>query len=328
MRRPGFGVATFVLIAITAFGLLIKGLQPLLPLPRANLLEAESSDFLRQGRLGGVDWRLPSEETFAEALRTDKPILMLIGTDWSQIGRYADRQVFSDPEVQTYLAKRFLCVRIDGAAMPEWAYAFLPLRRQSIGLRTAFQIWVLAPDGELADYLSPNSVVEFSAAQFLRSLITAYDRVALEEPDDRPAGAMQRSDFEVIQLDSKSAPNVSEFVDRLVGSIDESSGGFPASGRQYLYPNAWRLLIEAGELDALGRSFNPVAHSGVVDWLDGGFFRCGIDESWNTIEVDKPAMLNAENRFDAVIDLPYLYSDKMHLLGYFDTVKMAVYQAA
>lgn len=294
MRRTGFGVATLVLIAITAFGLLVKSLQPLLPLPRANLLSTETSDFLKQGSLAGVDWRLPSEETFAEALRTDKPILLLIGTDWSQLGRYADRQVFSDPEVQTFLAKRFVCVRVDGAAMPEWAYAYLPLRRQSIGLRTAFQIWVLDPNGELADYLSPNSIVGFNAGRFLSSLVTAYNRIATRDPSDRPAGAMQKADLEAILSNAQSLPRVGDYVGRLEASIDSESGGFTSTGRQYLYPNAWRLLLESGREEAFDLAFAPVARSGVVDWLDGGFFRCGLTDTWSTIEVDKPAVLNAE----------------------------------
>ncbi len=294
MRRPGFGVATLVLIAITAFGLLVKSLQPFLPLPRANLLSTETSDFLKQGSLAGVDWRLLTEETFAEALRTDKPFLLLIGTDWSQLGRYADRQVFSDPEVQTFLAKRFVCIRVDGAAMPEWAYAYLPLRRQTIELRTAFQIWVLDPRGELADYLSPSSTVGFTAGQFLSSLVTAYSRVASRYPGARPAGAMQKGDLEAMLTGGQAMPDVDAFAGRLEASIGESTGGFPSAGRQYLYPNAWRLLLETGRSEAFTRSFDPVIKSGVVDWLDGGFFRCGIDESWKSIEVDKPAVLNAE----------------------------------
>src|SRR5688500_17595267 len=141
MKKPSYAVVSYALVGIAVFGLIVESLRSSIPPNDLNRLRFEQAEFLVQGSRSEVDWRILEPAAFAEARRTGRPILILIGAPWSREARIADLQIFADREVVSFLNRYMVCIRIDAQADPRWMGAFLPLRRASLPMRNGFQVW-------------------------------------------------------------------------------------------------------------------------------------------------------------------------------------------
>lgn len=297
MRKPGFGVVTLVVCLIAVLGFVVRLVSPFLPEPKPNRLAAETADYLRQGAHESVDWHTVSVESFALARRLNRPILMLVGTDLSQTGRYADNEIFRDPEVQSILAKNFLCIRVDGTDQPSWLSAFLPLTRTKVALTPGFQVWVLDAQGRQFDFLSPLYVDDFNARTFMELCLSALNRYReIQRPNSSipPAGTAQQNDLALIASGSGTPVDHDGFTSDLLASIDPKYGGMPLGRAQYLRANPWRYLLMRGQVDVVRASLDPALRTSIVDWLDGGFFRASFTRDWLSTQVDKVSTVNAD----------------------------------
>src|ERR1019366_2398508 len=126
MRRPGFGATILIICVLEVVGLGVRELRPLIPAPTPNELSREWAPYLKQGAYQRISWLPMGPAAMSEARHDDKPILLVIGTSWSRIGRLMDANVFTDPEIQEFLRRTFVCVRVDASAQPEWLSAYLP----------------------------------------------------------------------------------------------------------------------------------------------------------------------------------------------------------
>lgn len=298
MRKPGFGVVSLAVVLVTLLGIIAKVAAPYLPRPDPNALATEGADFLRQGGRERIDWQRPSQESFALARRLNRPIFLLVGTDYSQTGRFADNEVFSDPEVQALLESNVICMRVDGVDQPEWLHSFLPISRAKLNFTPGFQMWMLDPSGQQYDYLSPLQLNPFNARTFLEAMLESLRKLTdLRRPESAqsPPGAVQASDLAALQSLSPADPYPAlDFLNLLGSQSDPVHGGFPVRDTQYLRSGIYRYLLTAGELEPLKMTLDPALQSGIVDWLDGGFFRASFTRDWSFVQVDKYSAPNAE----------------------------------
>src|SRR4051794_17105358 len=102
MQKPSFGVVTGVVTILAVIGFLSRYLGDQIPNGPENKLAGETPEFLAQASHAQVDWRTLTEETFSEARRQDKPIMLVVGSACSFTGRVADRLVFQAKEVRGF----------------------------------------------------------------------------------------------------------------------------------------------------------------------------------------------------------------------------------
>ena len=282
-----------VLLAV-ATGLL----KPLIPGPPPNVIATFPGDFLKQAASERIDWRPIDTEAFSEARRLDRPVILLVGVAWSRNGRAFESDVLSDAGVQNYLSRNFICVRIDGAEMPAWLTAYLPLNRVSLGIRPRFQIWVLEPDGKLVHTIGPRRPeTHFDQNNFLEELVRVrklYTQLRQQDATS-PYEVAQQQDISQIEANGTSASvNFDMVLSQVSVAADRRNGGFPAFGYQDLHPSTWAYLAETGHRDLLHDTLAPVLRSPVVDVVDGGFFSAAYSLDWKNVEFDKHALQNAE----------------------------------
>ncbi len=297
--KPSFSVVAFALVVLALFGFMMERLRPRIPPAKENRLRFEKSAFLAQARTSDVDWRTYDPSTFAEARRTGKPILVLIGLPHGKAAREGDAQVFSDREVVSFLNRYMICVRIDGQSDPRWLSAFLPLRRAKLPMLTGFQLWFLTPEGRLYDEGGEiGTSAPISSPAVIAALLAARDRlreIREGSPTAPVPGAEQAADREALTDPAMPAPVAyREFESELRASARPEWGGFPRFGRIGLFPNVFRYLLNSGYDHDFRRLADGFVGSPAVDWLDGGFYRSITFSLPLVTEFDKSTPANAE----------------------------------
>jgi uncharacterized protein YyaL (SSP411 family) len=297
VQKPSFSVVTLVVVVLGMIGLGLRQLATLLPPPAPNRMEVETADFLRQGSRHAINWRPLSDEAFSEARRTDRPVLLLLGSVWSTEARRMDQMIFTDSEVQSFLARNFICVRVDLDESPQWRTAFLPVSRVRTAISSGFQLYYLDPQGRLYDFYSRRGVRPLTdALVFLDEFVSArnrYEEVRRGDGGILPAGKLQTNDLDILEQAPSMFPNREYFLQELIDAIDPRHGGFARFG-QSPRPLALSYLLAHGQIDSWRSATNAMLRSGIVDWLDGGFYRTAKSRDWTDIEFDKLALHNAE----------------------------------
>ncbi|MFY9235238.1 MAG: DUF255 domain-containing protein [Fimbriimonadaceae bacterium] len=298
--RPSFSVVSGLVLFLALFGFALKLLKPSIPPVGENALADERSMFLRQAGNQRINWLPLGDEVVAEARSKGLPIMLVVGSPWSKLGRDMDRKAFSDNSVADFLRRHFVSTRVDLDERPDWRNAFLPLSRAQIGLLPDLQIAFLEPDGYVLQvYARRAGEQALDAEAFLNVLIEARDRHRRTVAGD-PAGNHER--LQIVDLgrlgaaETRQLPNLRAYAAYL-RSITGRHGGFapirPVPGAQRLYPLAWQFLAMSGQRSTLEKSLLPALQSGIVDWLDGGFFHLAADEQWERIDFDKLAIEQA-----------------------------------
>jgi len=298
MRRLSFSVVTGVTAALCAVGFVSRALRPSLPQPPTNAMADAPDPFLRDARFHQIRWRPLSSETLAESRRAGRPILLLVGTPASRLGRIMDEGAFADRQVASYLARHFTCLRVDGFAQPEWSNALLPVTRLQLGFLPDWQMWFLDPAGNVVGFLVRSDINEnFDARILMQVLINArtrYER-SLDRPNEQAPSA-QRVDEQLLEQQTGAAAiPFSAYRSAILERIGATYGGFSSGGLRPLTPLAWRYLALTGEIGALRRAIDPLLTSPQYDPMDGGFYHVGrITPDGLRVELDKLTRENAD----------------------------------
>lgn len=294
-RKPSFVVSTFVITALSLFGLALRDFRGRIPVNAENELLKEDSDYLQQGGRQNIHWYTLSSQALAEARRTERPIMLLIGSVWSYEGRLLDRRILTDADVQTILRRNFVCIRIDIDKDPLWTSALLPISSPKLSSGPALQIGFLTPRGELFDHLGRYGIPLADPNVFQRQLLDIRRRYDEEIANQVNYQSMQADDQTVIlDTDTAFTADLNSFTSLMVSSVIPKAGGFSKPLGLRPRPVAWSYLLDSDNFKAYQESIDPVLRSCVVDWLDGGFFRGVRSPDWNLPEFDKSAILNAE----------------------------------
>ncbi len=253
----------------------------------------ETEEYLRQGAFQQIHWRKLEASSLAEARRLDRPVMLVMGASWSREARQADNYLFRDQDIQSFLARNFVCVRVDLDAHPEWLNVYLPLSRSIANVSLAFQVVYLSPEGRFYDFLgSSGRPAATDAVAFLEEFVrarTAFSKYRLNPDRDDGPQAAHAKDLQLIGAASPALPAVKEFASDLLQRIDPIHGGFPTIG-QIPRPIGIDYLLMVGQNDGARASMDPMLRSAWVDWLDGGFFRRSRKPDWTDLEFDKIAV--------------------------------------
>lgn len=300
-HKPSFSVTAFVIAMLALGSILSRFFLPRIPADPENRLASERSEFLLQASHEQIDWRTLNEDTFAEARKKDKPIMLVVGDACSPTGRVGDKFTFTSKEIRGYLARNFICARVDSMAQPEFAAAYLPLTRALDGSRGRlpilpnFQIWFLDPKGYMFDYGTASIQGQsLDAKSLLSDLVAAVRIYGRIEDGQANSGEDQRRDLAAIRAPvGEQFPDLPQFASYLSKSTPSGVGGFPINGTQRLWPSAWEFQLIAGRFSDFAHSIGPVLGSPQVDLLDGGFFTDGSQLDWRSIGYDKLATTNS-----------------------------------
>ncbi len=256
-----------------------------------------------------IEWLPWARYTFERAQAEDKPVLLSITAPWCYWCHVMDETTYSDPDVQSVLARSFIAVRVDNDHRPDIN------ARYNVGgwPTTAF----LTPHGGLiggATYLPPD--------QFLAMLMELEGAYKADKPrlyeQSRDLLQQRRIHARRVAAGAEVEASLVDRVSRIVaGAYDARNGGF---GSEPKFPNPSILryvlhlyrttgeefyasmlrktlngMADLADGDATSGGINqdghffaqPTGPSAIYDNVSGGFFRYSAAADWSEPQREK-----------------------------------------
>ena len=232
-----------------------------------------------------IEWLPWTGPTFERAQSEDKPVLLSISAPWCHWCHVMDETTYSDPDVQSVIARGFIAVRVDNEHRPDIN------ARYNVGgwPTTAF----LTPHGGLiggATYLPPD--------QFLAMLLELEGAYRADKPQlyEQSRDLLQQRRIHARR--AAAGPEVeSSLTDRVArivaGSYDAINGGF-GSEPKFTNPSILRFVLHLARTTRedfyfamLRKTLDAMAKSQMLDEVDGGFFRYSSAADWTAPQREK-----------------------------------------
>jgi uncharacterized protein YyaL (SSP411 family) len=292
-RQPSYVATAGVAVTLGIFGLIARWVRPMIPPAGKNDMAVSRFDYLRAGGEQEIQWRSLGAQALAEARRTNRLVMMVIGERASRSARIADSDAFLDRDVVEIVRRNVIPVRVDVSEAPAWAHAYRPFSRAIEGFDQLFQVVFLAPDGEYLSQGGVSRAVLGVDRRWIQDRIDEAIRLNASRNSTNPPVNQQADDLAALSGDIVD-PAFNDHVAFLRRSVHAEFGGLTFNDRQQCRPLAWRFLWRFGSDSEFNESFDPFLRSGMVDWLDGGFFREAESVQFGDISTDQVASTNAD----------------------------------
>ncbi len=270
-----------------------------------NLLASARSPYLRSAAHQPVHWHPWSEEAFAEAQRTDRPVLLDVGAVWCHWCHVMDRESYEDPGLAEFLNRHFVCIKVDRDERPDvdarYQRAVQALTGQGGWPLTA----LLTPEGDVffgGTYFPPDG--QYGRPGF-RAVLDSVLRAFQDKREElaAQAGAVRRI-LAGAMNETAPGPLDPALLERAVAGMarvyDAKHGGFGAAPK-FPHPAAIELLLgrwldaPAPALrDMIDGTLIAMAAGGIHDQLGGGFHRYSTDARWIVPHFEKMSYDNSE----------------------------------
>jgi uncharacterized protein len=245
----------------------------------------------RPNRAHEIHWRPWSREAFDEAARSDRLILLNLGTVWCRACQEMDETTFSDDAVIEMLNGDVVAVRVDGDRSPHVQDRYIGAGWPTNAL--------LAPTGEV--FWTGTLVDGRELRRVVNGVVEAWRdrREELEVEIQRRRRAMEaaRSRRPTIGIVRREAAD-----DVLTGAqeqFDPRNGGF-GDAPKFVHAEAVELLFAESERQRnpdwaamAERTLDGMVAGQIEDPVDGGFFHYALNADWTGPQVEKLLAVNA-----------------------------------
>ena len=270
-----------------------------------NLLQFESSPYLKQHESNPIDWMPWGEAAFSKAKRENKAIFLSIGYSTCHWCHVMARESFENEKIAQEFNNYFVSIKVDKEEMPHLDSHYQELH-QKVKNRpggwplSVFMSWDKKPF-YITTYIPPQR------ESYSEGLDTLLSRL----------GEKYQRDFKAVQVDIKEIEelvkkprqesegltqdiSVTTLSNSISKSYDTIFGGF---GRRKKFPEAAKLslMMDLALINdddkLLSNSFqmlDTMALKGVYDHVGGGFYRYSVDPAWEIPHFEKMLYNQAE----------------------------------
>jgi uncharacterized protein YyaL (SSP411 family) len=254
-----------------------------------------------------VNWYPWGDEAFAEAERSNRPVLVSIGYSTCHWCHVMEEESFDDPSVATYLNEHFVAVKVDREVRPDVDSVYMSVAHALNGSGGwPLNVW-MTPDRKpffAGTYFPPDDRGGRPGfARLLRSLKEVYE----QEPERVAETARLLSERVRKELEGRSVTStrlpeaavLERAADLCARRVDRVWGGI---GRRQKFPSRVpiRFLLgyhqRTGDPDALQLTvltLEKMASGGIHDQIGGGFHRYATDPRWLVPHFEKMLYDNA-----------------------------------
>ncbi|GHH06998.1 thioredoxin domain-containing protein [Streptomyces rubradiris] len=270
-----------------------------------NRLAHETSPYLLQHADNPVDWWPWSAEAFAEARRTNKPVLLSVGYSSCHWCHVMAHESFEDQATADYLNDHFVSVKVDREERPDVDAVYMEAVQAATGHGGWPMTVFLTPDAEPFYFGTYYPPAPRHGMPSFRQVLEGVQQAWTTRHDEvsEVAGKIVRdlAQREIVRQ-AAEAPGEQELAQALLGltrEYDPQRGGFggapkfpPSMVLEFLLRHHARTGAE-GALQMAVDTCERMARGGIYDQLGGGFARYSVDRDWIVPHFEKMLYDNA-----------------------------------
>ena len=261
-----------------------------------NELVNSTSPYLLQHAHNPVDWKMWSDEAFAEAIERDVPVFLSIGYSTCYWCHVMERESFENEAIAALMNEKFVCIKVDREERPEIDEIYMAATTITTGSGGWPMSVFLEPTKRrpfwAGTYFPPEPRYgRPSFPQILDSLSDAYkdkrDQVMQQSQAIADAVAEQIAAQE--QPVSVGIKDIQGAIAGLLRRFDRTNGGFGGAPK-FPQPVFMELLLDARDLvdadtmaaidQSVKMTLDRMATGGLFDQVGGGFHRYSTDAFW------------------------------------------------
>ncbi|MFC5422158.1 thioredoxin domain-containing protein [Bosea eneae] len=268
-----------------------------------NRLKHAASPYLLQHQDNPVDWWEWSDQAFAEARASNRPVLLSVGYAACHWCHVMAHESFENPAIAAVMNELFVNIKVDREERPDIDHVYMSALH-TLGEQGGWPLTMFL-DSQGAPfwggtYFPPTS--RYGRPGFidvLRQIAGIYrsDRERVGRNAQAIGDALQQSLQRIAEADE---PDLSHLASQIARRFDRDHGGLGGAPK---FPNPgliellWRHGSRAGDdasREAANRTLLQMARGGIHDHLGGGFARYAVDERWLVPHFEKMLYDNAQ----------------------------------
>ncbi len=272
-----------------------------------NHMVSGATPFLAAGAAHDIWWFGWQREAFAVARLLNRPILLYIGSAWSELAQHIDRTVFTNRELADFINERVIPIRVDQDDRPDIEARYrLAARAIGGGVHQVVMLF-LTPSGEVffaADALDNPQEMWKELPTIIDSVSTYYQQnVNVVESNAATLRSQLKAYFMADWADA-SPPNrevIEEYLKTSATRFDGVHGGFSDQIGKWPDVSTLRLYLRAATVwqnrtafDRAILTLDQMAEGGFFDPVDGGFHQGAKDAAWRIPYFGKRLGANAK----------------------------------
>lgn len=255
-----------------------------------NQLSGSKSRYLLQHATNPVNWFPWSDEAFAKARETNKPVFLSIGYSTCHWCHVMEKESFADPEIARLMNEAFVSIKVDREERPDLDSVYLAVTRALTGDAGWPNNVILTPDGK------PFFAASYIPKEKFRALIPRISSMWLEQRERVVANA----EMITRTLQSKPVEGEALGVDvlakgyrQLASRFDATHGGFlpepkfPTPHHLMFLFRYWHRTKEGHALEMAETTLRAMRGGPLWDARDGGFHRYSGNANWSDPHYEK-----------------------------------------
>lgn len=267
-----------------------------------NNLNLESSAYLKQHANNPIHWQPWNDKLYQKFNSSEKLIVVSIGYSSCHWCHVMEKETFEDREVANYMNEYFINIKVDREENPEIDNIYMTATQMLTGNSGWPLNVVCLPDGRPIYGGTYHSREQW--AEILSKIQEVYenDKQKLIAIAEKVKSGIQ----EVNRFEFSKAPSLIE-PQLLIDEMDVWSknwdyiNGGELANQKFINPVKFNFIQQYYHLNQdddvekyFENSLQNIAVSGIVDHLEGGFFRYTVDPEWKIPHFEKMLYDNAQ----------------------------------
>ena len=266
-----------------------------------NILNEDSSPYLKQHKDNPVNWQTWSKECLEFAKQNKKPILLSIGYASCHWCHVMAHESFEDIETAKIMNNSFVNIKVDREERPDLDFIF----------QSSFQLFNQVGGGwPLTMFLDENGVPFMGGTYFPKETkngLPSFKEV-LQKVSDAYKGQrediMKQKNLIIKNLDLKKNAVLNQELEPIIEmsltNLDKTKGGYkgaPKFPTFNLYETLLYFFNKSGNqkyLEPVELVIKQLCSKGIYDHVEGGIARYTVDENWIVPHFEKMLYDNAQ----------------------------------
>lgn len=267
-----------------------------------NNLKTESSAYLLQHAKNPIYWQRWDEKVYKNQNPNEKLLLISIGYSSCHWCHVMEKETFEDFDVASYMNEKFISIKVDREENPEVDNIYMTATQMMTGSGGWPLNVICLPDGRPVyggTYHTKNQWLEVLGK--IQSLYENDKKQLLTFAEKVEKGIQEVNRFEYTKEDKLLQPEILQNEMSFWSSNWDLINGGENQNQKFITPvklnyiQQYQNVNKDKKIEAyLKKTLKNIANSGIVDHLEGGFYRYTIDPEWKIPHFEKMLYDNAQ----------------------------------